>query len=90
MSVRGSYGPLRRQMEQGVVRVSIVSGAGSKAVSFRDAFLRPPSVLVPPYDADAGIVVPGSITKTGFTLTITGSDFADGEVDFPYVALENG
>lgn len=90
MSVRGSFGPLGRQMEQGAVTVAVVSGTGSRAVTFRDPFLRPPSILIPPYEADSGTVAASNITKTGFTATVTGSDFADGDLDFAYVALGKG
>lgn len=71
-------------------RVTVMSGAGTLAVSFPSGeFARIPGVLVQGSESDSGTYSAASITRSGFTLTVSGSDLADGPVDIVWVALED-
>ena len=86
---RGSF-LLGRQIEMGGAQVTIAGGAGSASVTFRDPFLRAPEVLVAGVEADSGTLAAASITRTGFSITLTGTDLADGYLEVPYVAVAKG
>lgn len=87
---RGTFGPLGLQKEEGIATVTLSGGNGSTNISFRDGFLRAPAVLVVPRESDSGAYAAASVTKSGFTVTVTSSDFSSGDIQVAYIAIEKG
>lgn len=82
-------GLLGRTVEYGKTKVSTdASGNGSIAVTFVESFVDAPAVLVIPHRADSGSRSATSISKSGFTLTITTSDLKSQDIEVVYVAHE--
>ena len=64
------------------------SGDGSVVITFEAPFVGTPEIKVIKPKGDSGTYSAGSITKTGFTLTVTSSDILSQDVRFPYFAME--
>ena len=76
-------------VESNKARVSLdSSGNGTKTVSFEEDFFDAPSVLVVGRRADSGAYTAAGVTKSGFTLTVTGSDIESADLDIPWLAHE--
>ncbi len=64
------------------------SGDGTLATVFEAKFYSTPAVYVVPAKADAGSYTAASVTSTGFTITITGSDILSQDIEVWYFATE--
>ena len=63
------------QLESGIVNVRLdTNGGGTQAVMFQVPFNAPPQVMIQRVRGDAGSNTAASVTVTGFTATVTGSD----------------
>lgn len=88
MMARPNIGPGGSRLEMGLTTVAVSSGSGSTAVSFGVSFTRPPQVLVIEHEADAGSYSATTITETGFTVTVSSSDYSDGDIQVGWIAAE--
>lgn len=76
-------------IEYGKATVTLdASGDGTFAISFKEAFVDAPEVFLPVHRADSGSRAASSITKSGFTLTVTGSDMVSQDLEVVYIAHE--
>lgn len=64
------------------------SGAGTQAATFSEAFVNVPSLLVVPHAGDSGTFAATSATKTGFTVSVTGSDQLSQDIQVIWFAHE--
>ena len=80
------------QKEYGVSRVTFsAGGAATYAVTFTKAFISPPAILIVPIEADvlAGATYTATgISTTGFTISISGSQFVSQSKDINWFAHE--
>lgn len=80
------------QKEYGVSRVTFnASGVASYAVTFTTAFISPPAVLIVPIEADvlAGATYSAtSVSTTGFTISVSGSQFISQNKDINWFVHE--
>lgn len=85
-----SLGLRGRRMDYGYALVTLNgSGAGTANVTFTEtAFVDAPHVVCIPGRADAGTRTAGTITKTGFTITVTGSDLLSQDVEVFWISHE--
>lgn len=91
MKARGQKNGSGKLFEVDGVNVALVSGSAQVTVTFGTRFPRPPHVSLVPHETDVfnGAAYSASaITRTGFTLTIAGSDYPDGDVRVEYFAAE--
>ena len=73
----------------GMVIVSLdAAGNGTATVTFWDAFVAIPAVLVVPKAGDAGTYASADVTKTGMRITITGSGVKSQDLRVTYFAHE--
>jgi len=78
-----------RRAQTGVGTVTLNgSGAGTLAVTFETAFVQIPHVSVIPHLGDTATPTAASVTKSGFTLTVTGSAMLSQDVEFGWFASE--
>jgi len=85
---RPNIGPNGAQLEMGNTTVAVSGGSGTLAVIFGQSFTRIPQVLVVDHEADAGSYSATTITETGFTVAVTSSDYADGDIKVGWLAVE--
>lgn len=64
------------------------SGTGTQAVTFTELFINVPSVLVVAHAGDSGTFTAASLTKTGFTATVTTSLQVSGDIQVIWFAHE--
>lgn len=75
--------------ESGVATVSLdASGNGSAALTFAEPFVGPPDVLVQTRRGDAGTYAAASVTATGCSVSVSGSDIRSESVAVAWVAME--
>lgn len=75
--------------ESGVATVSLdASGNGSASVTLEEPFVAPPDVLAQTRRGDAGVYSAASVTSSGFSVSVAGSDIRSESVDVAWVALE--
>lgn len=77
----------RTESGYGVVTLN-GSGAGTLAVTFAEAFTAAPHVTVVPHAGDTATPTAASVTKAGFTLTVTGSAMLSQDAEFTWAAFE--
>lgn len=85
-NIHGKQSETVREMD-----VTIGSGAASHSVTFRRSFTRTPHVTVVPHEADVAGGASYSATSvddTGFTITISGSSYTDGDIEVTWIAVE--
>lgn len=84
--MRGIHG---RLIDYGAAKVTLdASGNGTLDVAFSTPFIAPPQVFIVDGAADAGTRTAASITKDGFTLTVTDSDIVSQDHEFIWIAHE--
>ncbi len=77
--------------EYGIVEVTLDgSGDGTAAVTFDETFVAAPSVWVQPVRSGAETRTAGTITTSGFTLTVDGSGVTSAVVEIAWFAHEKG
>ena len=73
----------------GVERIALdASGNGTKAILFESPFYSTPSIKVVEHKSDSGSFTAASSSKTGTTLTVTGSDVVSQDIEVHYFAME--
>lgn len=82
--------PNGSRIEVGATTLTMASGAASAvSVSFRKAFPQAPEIfLVHHLGDEAAVLTAGSITATGFQITVASSGLPDGEASFEWVAVQ--
>ena len=75
--------------EYGVAEVTLNgSGAGTAAVTFGEDFVDAPSVWAQPVRSGSETATAGSVTSTGFTLTIASSGVTSATIEVAWFAHE--
>lgn len=77
--------------EYGIAEVTLNgSGAGSASVTFDEAFLAAPSVWVQPVASGSETRTAGTITATGFSLSVASSGVTSATIEVAWFAHEKG